>query len=277
MPSTLKQCVQFGLQRIGSRLESELLLCHALGKPRTWLFAHGEDSLPDSAFARFEALLARRQEGEPLAYILGQREFYGRDFHVDPAVLIPRPETELLVDLTLGLNLPDNAKVADIGTGSGCIGLSLAAERPGWLVWLCDLSADALEVAGKNARKLGLEQGTRLAQGDLLAALPDGQRVHAIVSNPPYVAAGDHHLAQGDLRFEPSLALSSGPDGLGTLRRLVNDSRGHLAPGGWLLLEHGFDQAPAVRLLLQTAGFIRVASHRDLAGIERVTLATLPA
>ena len=272
MPSTLKQSVQFGLQRIGSRLESELLLCLVLEKPRTWLFSHGDDPLPDSTFARFEALLARRHEGEPLAYILGQREFYGRDFIVNPAVLIPRPETELLIDLALGLDLPDNPKVADIGTGSGCIGLSLAAERPAWSVWLSDISADALKVAEENARMLGLAQRVHLSRDDLLAALPAGQQFDVIVSNPPYVAEGDSHLDQGDLRFEPPTALSSGADGLDIIRRLVKGADNHLVPGGWLLMEHGFDQAEAVRALLEENRFQGIASHCDLAGIERVTM-----
>ncbi|MGY6587626.1 MAG: peptide chain release factor N(5)-glutamine methyltransferase [Wenzhouxiangella sp.] len=272
MPSTLKQCVQFGLQRIGSRLESELLLCRALEKPRTWLFSHGEDPLPASAFACFEALLARRHAGEPLAYILGQREFYGREFSVNPAVLIPRPETELLVDLTLKLGLPDNAKLADIGTGSGCIGLTLAAEQPTWALWLCDLSADALAVAEANRVALGLTGQVELSSGDLLAALPAALRFHAITSNPPYVAEGDRHLEQGDLRFEPSMALSSGADGLDIIRRLAQGADNHLVPGGWLLMEHGFDQAEAVRALLEENDFQNIASHRDLAGIERVTL-----
>ncbi|MGY6629876.1 MAG: peptide chain release factor N(5)-glutamine methyltransferase [Wenzhouxiangella sp.] len=273
MPSTLKQWIQRAQQRLDSRLEGELLLCHLLDKPRSWLFAHSDEALPESLAPALEALLERRVQGEPLAYLLGQREFYGREFLVNPHVLIPRPETELLVELTLGLNLPDTACLADIGTGSGCIGLTLAAEQPDWSVWLCDLSAEALEVAWANRQALGLDDRVQLARGDLMVALPDKQRFHAIVSNPPYVAIGDEHLDQGDLRFEPAMALSSGADGLDTIRRLIVEAPDYLLPGGWLLIEHGYNQAANVRDLFAQAGYRDISSHRDLAGIERVTLA----
>ena len=272
MPDSVKQSLTSAAVQLGSRLDAEVLLCHVLTKPRAWLFAHDTDPLSATQVERFQQLIKRRLTGEPIAYLVGEREFYGRDFSVTPAVLIPRPETELLVELTLELDLPDTAQIADIGTGSGCIGLTLTAERPGWTISLCDLSDEALQVAASNSQRLGLDARTQCLHGDLLDALPNGQSLHAIVSNPPYIADGDHHLEQGDLRFEPAMALSSGTDGLDTLKRLVNQSPQYLLPGGWLLMEHGYDQAAAVRELLKASGFSQIASHRDLAGIERVTL-----
>lgn len=262
---------------LGSRLEAELLAGHGLGRERAWLYAHRDERLAADQEQRLEALLARRRAGEPIAYILGSREFYGRDFRVSPAVMIPRPETELLIELALGLDLPDGARVADLGTGSGCIALTLAAERPAWRVAATDTCAAALEITAANRDKLGLAGRVELARGDLFAPLA-GRRFDLVVSNPPYIAGGDPHLEQGDLRFEPAGALAAPDDGLTTprdglsiIRRIIDCSPDHLNPNGWLLLEHGHDQGPRVRALLQQAGFEAVRSHRDLAGIERAS------
>ncbi|MFP4207715.1 MAG: peptide chain release factor N(5)-glutamine methyltransferase [Wenzhouxiangella sp.] len=258
-------------QRLNHRLEAELLLAHALARPRTWLYAHGNDPLPPGAADQLEKLLQRRLAGEPMAYILGVREFYGREFAVAPAVLIPRPETELIVDLALQRLPSDPCRVVDVGTGSGCIALTLAAERPDWHVTALDLSAEALAVCGDNAGRLGLER-VRLCESDLLGAVA-GERFDAIVSNPPYVAEDDPHLNQGDLRFEPGCALSAGDHGLAVIKRLISQACMALEPAGWLIIEHGHDQGPAVAERMTASGLSRIATQRDLAGIERVTLA----
>lgn len=246
-----------------------MLLAHVLGEGRSWLYAHGEELLAVDQNSTFESLVARRMSGEPIAYLTGRREFYGRDFTVTPAVLIPRPETELLVELALERLRPEAAELLDVGTGSGCIALTLAAERPRWKLTASDVSPAALEVCRINAGHLGLHQ-VRLLEGDLLSPVA-GQVFDAILSNPPYVAAGDPHLARGDLRFEPATALSAGADGLDLIRRLVGQAPGHLRPGGWLFIEHGYDQGVALRQLLLAAGFGTVSTHPDLAGIDRVT------
>ena len=253
----------------GSRLDAELLAAHALGRSRAWLYGHGGDALNPDQLNDLNVLLARREAGEPVAYIEGVREFYGREFQVGPAVLIPRPETEHLVDFSLEADLPDDARVADIGTGSGCILLSLALERPTWRCVGVDLSPDALDVARGNCERLGADT-VELLQGDLLAPLA-GRRFDLIVSNPPYVATGDPHLDQGDLRFEPRMALTPGGDGLDIVRRLIESALDYLTPGGWLALEHGHDQAEHVQALMHETGYRDVRSIRDLAGIERIS------
>jgi release factor glutamine methyltransferase len=211
----------------------------------------------------------RRAAGEPIAYLTGNCEFYGLEFRVTPAVLIPRPETELLVDLALErLPVEGRARVLDLGTGSGCIAVSLGRQRPRMEVWAADAVPAALEVARDNALRLGAT--VRFVRSDWLADLA-GERFDLILSNPPYVAAGDPHLSRGDLRFEPASALVAGEDGLNDIRRIVAAAPAHLAPGGWLLFEHGYDQAQRCRALLTAAGFGQVTSWRDLAGIERVS------
>ncbi|NBB92195.1 MAG: peptide chain release factor N(5)-glutamine methyltransferase [Gammaproteobacteria bacterium] len=255
---------------LDNRLEADLLACRALGCGRSWLYAHDRDPIEPLSRQALEALVEQRLAGRPIAQLCGEREFYGRAFRIDEHVLIPRPETELLIDLALSLDLPDRARVCDVGTGSGCIALTLAAERPGWRVTGVDCSAEALAVASDNRIGLGLE-GPEFVHGDLLEPL-SGRRFDLIVSNPPYVADDDPHLQRGDLRFEPSTALVAGPDGLDVIRRLVDAAFEAITDGGHLLIEHGHDQASQVRPLLRQAGFTRVDSHRDLAGIERVTL-----
>lgn len=253
-----------------ARLEVQYLLQQVLGKPRAWLLAHPETSLDPEQQRTYSAALERRLQGEPIAYILGEREFFGLRFKVTPATLIPRPETELLVELALQ-RIPENkpCHVLDLGAGSGAIALSIAHERPGALVTAVDASLAALEVARENAARLGLHK-VRFLHGSWYAPLGD-ERYDLIVSNPPYVAENDPHLAQGDLRFEPASALASGADGLDDIRSIVTGARAHLEAGGWLLLEHGYDQGEKVCALLKGAGFGNVLTEPDLAGNGRVS------
>lgn len=250
-----------------ARLEARILASRTLDVETVWLLAHDTDPLTEPQTAAFEVLLGRRLAGEPVAYILGEREFYGRPFRVTPATLIPRPETEHLVEAALARG-PTAARVLDIGTGSGCIAITLKLERPDWQVTAVDLSTDALAVARDNATRLGAE--VECLPSDLFAALA-GRTFELIVSNPPYVADADPHMGQGDVRFEPHTALTSGADGLDAIRAIVKRAPAHLAAGGWLLLEHGWDQGEAVGRLLAEAGFEAVFLERDLAGQARVS------
>ncbi|HEX9179927.1 MAG TPA: HemK/PrmC family methyltransferase [Burkholderiales bacterium] len=299
-----------GLEAESARIEARSLLSHALGRDRSWLAAHGRDPLPLADEVAFEALLARRLAGEPVAYLTGRREFYGLNFGITPAVLIPRPETELLVDLALErLPADEPRRVLDLGTGSGCAAIAIAAQRPLARVTAVDASEAALDVARTNAQRLlgervgnpppppilkggsrggSADSTTPLSQrgagGDLIqgagricflhsdwfSALGD-ERFDLIVSNPPYVAEGDPHLGQGDLRFEPRSALAAGADGLDCIRRIVAEAPARLNAGGWLLFEHGWDQAPECRNLLAAAGLQDIGSFHDLAGIARVS------
>jgi release factor glutamine methyltransferase len=251
-----------------ARIEVQCLLQAVLQVNRAYLLTHPEQTLDAEQQARYVALFERRLRGEPIAYLLGEREFYGLMFRVTPATLIPRADTELLVELALQ-RIPQRGRVLDLGTGSGAIALSIAHARPDVEVTAVDASPDALEVARENARRLNIGN-VRLLQSDWFSALV-GERFELIVSNPPYIADGDAHLAQGDLRFEPRSALASGTDGLDDIRRIVADAKQHLDAGGWLLFEHGYDQAGRVRELLGAAGYAEVFSARDLAGIERVS------
>lgn len=251
--------------------DAEILLAHAMGKPRSWLFAHAGDALGAADEARFQILLQRRIAGEPVAYLTGSRGFWTLELAVSPATLVPRPETELLVEQALErLPVGQGLQVADLGTGSGAIALALAKERPLAQLVATDASSDALAVAAGNARRNGI-MNVEFRHGSWLDPLL-GERYHLIASNPPYVAEGDPHLQQGDLRFEPALALSSGADGLDAIRLIAVSSPACLQPGGWLLLEHGMDQGPAVRTLLRDAGFLGVKTVRDLEHRDRVTL-----
>ncbi|WP_412851747.1 peptide chain release factor N(5)-glutamine methyltransferase [Ectothiorhodospira shaposhnikovii] len=255
------------------RLEAELLLAHVLGKDRGWLYAHGDDILEDpDALAIFRTLVRRRGEGEPVSYLLGCREFWSLNLTVRPGVLIPRPDTETLVEAALSRLAEDfSGRLADLGTGTGAIALALAVERPRCRIVAVDRSPQALAVARENVTRLGLEARVECRQGSWFAPLT-GERFDLIVSNPPYIADADPHLTQGDLRFEPRSALASGPDGLTDIRRIVEQAPGHLGPGGALLLEHGMDQGEAVRALLEQRGFTEVDTVRDLGGRDRVTL-----
>lgn len=266
-PATVAQALR-AIAALGiDRLDALLLLLHALQRPvheRAWLLAHDDDALPTGAWPAVAALCARRRAGEPVAYLLGEKEFHGLALQVDARVLVPRPDTETLVDWALEVvQGRDRPTVLDLGTGSGAIALALQHARPDAVVDAVDASADALAVARENARRLGL--AVRFAQADWLAGAASGYDL--IVSNPPYIAAGDPHLPA--LAHEPVSALVSGADGLDDLRRIVADAPAHLAPGGWLLLEHGHDQAGAVRALLTAAGLEAAQSRPDLAGIER--------
>lgn len=253
-----------------ARIEVQCLLQHVLNVTRAYLLAHPERRLNKPEQTQYDELLQRRLCGEPIAYLLGEREFFGLSFKVTPATLIPRPETELLVELALQ-RMPSHAscRVLDLGTGSGAIALAIAHERPDAEVLACDTSLAALDVARENARRLDITNATFILS-DWLQSL-NGKRFDIIVANPPYVAAGDPHLVQGDVRFEPASALVSDGDGLHDIRRIISQANSHLELGGWLLLEHGYDQAAQVRELLQQAGYGEVFSARDLAGIERVS------
>lgn len=259
--------------RLGSRLEAELLLSHVLEVERSWLYAHADVTPSEAQSTLVHSLAERRRRGEPLAYLIGYREFYGRRFIVSPAVLIPRPETELVVETALEKISKADAAVVDVGTGSGCIALTLAAERPQWRVSALDWSHQALTVCRQNAAQLSLAD-VEILHGDLLAPVA-GRRFDAVVSNPPYVAVEDPHLMQGDLRFEPDLALSAEQGGYAVIQRLVNQAAVCLRPGGWLIIEHGYDQAEGVQRRLAAAGFTQVSTRKDLAGIDRVTLGVL--
>ncbi len=258
-----------------ARREAALLLAHVLGVSDAWLVAHRDDAVEASRAAAFDALLRRRANGEPVAYLTGVRGFHALDLQVSPAVLIPRPETELLVDLALQ-RIPAEAEcaVADLGTGSGAIALAIARARPRAEVLATDASAAALQVARGNAARLAIGN-VAFAAGDWCAALGD-RRFHVIVSNPPYVPEGDPHLGKGDPRFEPRAALASGADGLDAIRILVRDARRHLHPDAWLLLEHGFDQGAAVRDLLTRHAYVEVFTACDLGGHERASGGRLP-
>jgi release factor glutamine methyltransferase len=250
-----------------ARLEVRLLAAAALAVEPVWLITHDTDCLDLEQQTRLDALFTRRLNGEPIAYILGQREFYGRPFRVSPATLIPRPETEHLVEAALA-RAPAHARILDIGTGSGCIAITLKQERPDCTVVAIDLSPDALQVARDNAARLGAEVEFR--QSDLFTALTD-ETFDIIVSNPPYIAEDDPHLDQGDLRHEPLTALASGSEGLDTLRAIVLHASAHLHDGGWLLLEHGWDQGEAVANLLAKAGYAKTFLEYDLAGQARIS------
>lgn len=248
-------------------LEARMLAQVVLGVSRSWLVAHGREALAEDRRALLDGLLQRRLTGEPMAHILGEREFYGRRFRVSPATLIPRPETEHLVEAALARAHQGMIRVLDIGTGSGCVAITLKLERPHWQVTGIDVSAAALAVARDNAAALDAAVDWR--ESDLFDALA-GERFDLIVGNPPYVSAGDPHLDQGDVRFEPRLALVSGADGLDHIRRIVREAPEHLAVGGWLILEHGWDQAEAVAALLASSGFVDGFMQRDLAGQARI-------
>jgi release factor glutamine methyltransferase len=248
-------------------VDQRILLCHALGITRTGLITQPERALTEDEASRVSALLQRRLDGEPVAYLVGQREFYGLDFKVGPGVLIPRPETELLVELALE-RLPPRARVLDMGTGSGAIAVAIAHARPDAQVTALDVSPAALAIAGRNAELNGVS--VRFLHSDWFAGVA-GETFDLVVSNPPYIAAGDRHLCEGDLRFEPPGALTDHADGLSALRTIVAGAPAHLVPDGWLLMEHGYDQSAAVQALLAGRSYAAVQSWHDLAGIARVT------
>jgi release factor glutamine methyltransferase len=256
------------------RLDAELLLAAALGKSRSYLHTWPERIVSSEAAETFAGYLERRRAGEPVAYILGQQGFWKLDLEVAPHTLIPRPDTELLVETALELVSPKPARVLDLGTGTGAIALALASECPGWQVTAVDRIDEAVALAERNRQRLGLSNA-QVRLSHWYDALAD-ERFDLILSNPPYIRAQDPHLVAGDVRFEPSSALVAGEDGLDDLRVIVAQAPRHLLPGGWLLLEHGYDQAADVRELLTQTGFTDVASRQDLGGHERISLGRLP-
>jgi release factor glutamine methyltransferase len=272
--STLQQALATATARLqasdSAALDAQLLLAQVLGKDRSWLYAWPEQELTAEQEREYQALCARRERGEPVAYLLGRRAFRDFEVEVSPAVLIPRPETELLVELALQLGAGLTGKVADLGTGSGVVALALAAERPDWQVYGTELRADAQIVAAANFRKAGL-RNLRLLAGYWCVPLP-GRDFVLIVSNPPYIDAEDPHLHSGDVRFEPRSALVAGEEGLADLRHIAGQAREYLLDGGWLLLEHGWQQGRAVRKLLAALGYTEISTHRDQGDRERVTV-----
>lgn len=273
-PATVGELLAAATRRLPgdeARAEAERLLTHALGVGPTWLYTHRDDVPPIARQAEFERLLERRLAGEPVAYLLGHRGFWRFDLAVTPATLIPRPETERLVELALERLLEGvSLRVADLGTGTGAIALAIAFERPLAQVVATDASAAALAVAQANANALGLSR-VQFREGDWFAPLTD-DRFDLIASNPPYIADDDAHLKLGDLRFEPASALASGADGLDDIRRIAAHAPMHLNPGGWLLVEHGWDQGAAVRSIFEHAGFDAVETVQDWERRDRVTL-----
>nr|WP_040721339.1 peptide chain release factor N(5)-glutamine methyltransferase [Oxalobacter paraformigenes] len=256
--------------------ELRILLEHALGFSRVKLITHSDHVLTDAEANAVSDVLARRLRGEPVAYITGIREFYGLPFAVTPDVLIPRPETELLVDLALA-RLPEGGRVVDLGTGSGAIAVAIAAMRPDAQVWATDISGKALDIARKNAAScLKNGQSVRFRQGNWYEALEPGSRFDLIVSNPPYIHSADEHLRKGDLRFEPLSALTDYTDGLSAMDILIDQAPAYLKKGGELLMEHGYNQSGAVRKKLVDKKYLQVQSWKDLAGIERVSGGRLP-
>jgi release factor glutamine methyltransferase len=280
MTISIQQFLKFAAAELAAgsktaRVDAETLLMHVLGITRGALITRASEMLRAGDEQRLQELLTRRRRGEPVAYLTGTREFWSLALRVTPATLIPRPETELLVEQALA-RLPAETEwtIADLGTGSGAIALALARERPHWRVFATDISDAALAVARENAQRLGLSQ-VEWRLGSWIAPLAD-EIFDLIVSNPPYVADADPHLSQGDVRFEPRLALAAGLDGLDALREIMQAARTALKPGGWLLLEHGFNQAPAVRTALMKSGYRDIVGHRDLSGNNRVTAARAP-
>lgn len=252
-----------------AHLDAELLLAYLLSQSRTYLWTWPERELDTTQQAQFKALVARRCQGEPVAYLLGQQEFWGLPFEVSPNTLIPRADTETLVEAALQLALPTDARCIDLGTGTGAIALALAHERPHWQCWACDQVPEAVMLARRNAEALGLN--VDILQSDWWQQIPQGP-FNLVVSNPPYIHPQDPHLQQRDVRFEPTSALVGGHDGLEAYRQLLAPIRERLLPGGWCLFEHGYDQAEAVQTLMREAGLIEVHSLRDLNGLWRVTL-----
>lgn len=270
---TLKQALRMASHAIAGsdtvQVDAELLLAAALGKSRTYLYTWPEQVLSPAERSYFESVLERRVMGEPVAYILGTRDFWTLTLRVNRHVLIPRPETELLVETALALIASPDARIADLGTGSGAIALALASERPAWKVIATDMSASALSVASDNASVLNIAN-VEFRQGSWCEALPP-QRFDLIASNPPYIDSADAHLTQGDLRFEPRSALVAADDGLADIRALCAQAPDYLKPGGWLLLEHGWTQGQAVAALMQSSGLESVQTIKDLNDNDRVT------
>lgn len=273
---TIRECLQVARAHQVDRIDADMLLEHVSGRSRAWLLAHADDPMNANDVMAFDALLGRRAEGEPVAYILGRRGFWSLDLEVTTDTLIPRVETELLVELALRHLPPDCAmRVADLGTGSGAIALAVARERPHALVVALDKDAGALAVAKRNAKRLRIGN-IALVRANWVEPLLQ-QRFGLILANPPYIEADDPHLRRGDLRFEPIDALASGRDGLDAIRDIVSTALGRLEAGGWLLFEHGANQGDAARALLMAAGYLEVQTVQDLEHRDRVSAGRAPA
>ncbi|MTI15535.1 peptide chain release factor N(5)-glutamine methyltransferase [Sansalvadorimonas verongulae] len=253
-----------------ARLDLELLLCHVLDKPRSYLFSYPEYELTSDQLSQFEQLFHKRLEGHPIAHLTGVREFWSLELLIEPSTLIPRPDTECLVEEALELCDHRPKQVLDLGTGTGAIALALASERPGWAVYGCDRVPDAVELAKKNAAHNNLER-VQFIESSWFQQLPE-QSFDLIVSNPPYIIDNDPHLQQGDVRFEPLSALTSGADGLDDIRHISSESPHWLRDGGWLMMEHGYHQGEDVREILASNGFTSIRTVQDLAGHDRITM-----
>lgn len=258
-----------------ARLDSECLLAECVGQNRTWLFTWPDRTLTDAQWQRFQALIADRATGQPVAYLLGYREFWGLSLKVSPDTLIPRPDTEDLVAKVLELMPQPKATIADLGTGTGAIALALASEKPDWQITACDFNPGAVALAEENRKALGFDHVT-VMPSDWCQALAD-QHYDLIVSNPPYIEDNDPHLSQGDVRFEPLSALTSGADGLDDIRLISEQAKRCLKAGGWLIFEHGYNQGQAVQSVMAAAGYQQVQTCQDLAGVDRMTLGRLAA
>jgi len=266
----LKSAVQLNHRSDTATVDCELLLCHVLNVERSYLKTWPDRELNSADQAQFQQLLERRIQGQPIAYLIGTQGFWTLDLNVSPDTLIPRPETELLVEAALELELPEQSKALDLGTGTGAIALALASERSQWQISAVDLMPNAVQLASANCHRHQLNN-VEIFQSSWFAEIP-AQRFNLIVSNPPYIEDNDVHLTQGDVRFEPASALVSGSDGLNDLRLLIAESVNYLADRGWLMVEHGYQQGPAVRELFEQAGFAQVETRRDLNDLERITL-----
>ena len=253
------------------RADASALLLFVLNKPRSYLFSWPEAELSAEQEHHFFELVTQRKQGQPVAHLLGEREFWSLPFKVNPSTLIPRPDTETLVEWALELVPNQPAQVMDLGTGTGAIALALASERPAWKVLALDVQADAVALAQQNTNALELESRVQVRQSDWFEAVEAKRDWDLIVSNPPYIEEGDHHLMLGDVRFEPKTALTSGRDGLDAIRQLIHQAPDYLVAGGWLLLEHGFEQAQAVAELLAQRGFEHIQTRQDLGGQPRIT------
>ncbi|MCG7555518.1 peptide chain release factor N(5)-glutamine methyltransferase [Pseudoalteromonas sp. Of11M-6] len=257
-----------------AKLDSEVLLLHVIDKNRTYLFTWPEAELSALEQQRFEECIARRVTGEPVAHITGQREFWSLPLKVNNSTLIPRPDTETLVEHVLTLSMPNDAQVLDLGTGTGAIALALASEYPAWQITAVDASADAVALAKSNQSQLGF-RNVSILQSDWFSAVAE-QQFDLIVSNPPYIDEADHHLSQGDVRFEPLSALVADDHGYADIFHIIRTAKQHLNSGGYLLLEHGFEQADKIQQFFAEMAYINILTIKDMAGCDRVTLAMLP-